>query len=41
VPVPRVLADPETLILAGRRKGLSPLATRVGELFRIALDEAW
>jgi DNA-binding transcriptional LysR family regulator len=41
VPVPRTLGDPETLILAGRKKGLSSLATRVGEIFRVALDEAW
>jgi DNA-binding transcriptional LysR family regulator len=41
VPVLRVFADPETLVLAGRRRGLSPLATRVGEVFRTALDEAW
>jgi DNA-binding transcriptional LysR family regulator len=41
VPVLRVFAEPETIILAGRGKGMPPLATRVGEVFRIALDEAW
>jgi DNA-binding transcriptional LysR family regulator len=41
VPVQRVFADPEMLVLAARRTGLSPLATRVGEVFRTALGEAW
>ncbi|HEX3574659.1 MAG TPA: LysR family transcriptional regulator [Rhodopila sp.] len=41
VPVPGALADPETIILAGRRKGFSPLAARVGEVFAAALHEAW
>jgi DNA-binding transcriptional LysR family regulator len=41
VPIPLALADPETLILAARRRGMSPLATRVGEVFRTALDQAW
>jgi DNA-binding transcriptional LysR family regulator len=40
VSVRRVFADPESLVLAGRKKGSSPLATRVGEIFRAALDEA-
>jgi DNA-binding transcriptional LysR family regulator len=41
VPVRRVFANPETLILAGRKKGSSPLVSRVGEVFRASLDEAW
>ena len=41
VPVPRLSSNPETLILVGRKKGISPLAARVGEMFRTALEQAW
>lgn len=39
VPVRRVFADPEALILVARKRDLSTLAARVGEIFRSALAE--
>jgi DNA-binding transcriptional LysR family regulator len=41
VPVRRVFATPEMLVLACRKKGSSPLASRTGEVLRSALDEVW
>lgn len=41
VPVLRMFAEPQTLMLVARKDDLSPLAGRVGEIFQTALDESW
>jgi DNA-binding transcriptional LysR family regulator len=41
VPVLRMFAEPQTLMLVAPKGELSPLVGRVADIFRTALDEAW